>query len=454
MLERRTTRGSIVARTAALATLGAAVLAATALARAVSAETPTPRAPESRDATDPAERRLLLSAESTPPPPPPDPAIAAARATLERLRTLRAERPRDGLLPFVQAMQHATLGEREAALRELRSLVGRRLGLIPVEGFGFDALWRDPGFQRVRGRLAAEERRVVSGTVLHRLPDPALVPEGIAYDAASRRFFLGSAFHRIVSVDARGQVGEFVGVAADLDVVLGLYVDAPRDRLCAVTTNAFENSGRENLRNAVACFGLADGRPRARILAPEAAQLNDLVIAPDGTVYATDSGGGSVLRAPPGAERFVSLGDPGAMRGANGIALATDGTLYVAMNTGIARVDPATGATARLPQPDDVVTGGIDGLYWHEGDLLGVQNVFNPARVIRVHLSGDGARIEGLKVLQSRHHPSFDEPTTGTIVGDRLVVIANSYVSRYQPDGTLRHPETMRGTDLLAIPLR
>ncbi|HEX4665579.1 MAG TPA: hypothetical protein VH207_03185 [Chthoniobacterales bacterium] len=72
------------------------------------------------------------------------------------------------------------------------------------------------------------------------------------------------------------------------------------------------------------------------------------------------------------------------MRGANGIALAPDGTLYVTLSTGIARVEPASGEPTRLPQPETVVTGRIDGLYWHEGDLLGIQNSTNPGRVIRI----------------------------------------------------------------------
>ncbi len=70
-------------------------------------------------------------------------------------------------------------------------------------------------------------------------------------------------------------------------------------------------------------------------------------------------------------------------------------------------------APTRLPQPDTVVTGGIDGLYWHEGDLLGVQNSTNPGRIVRIALADKGNRIEGLTMLQSHHHPEFDEPTTG-----------------------------------------
>lgn len=381
-------------------------------------------------------------------------AAAAARATLARLAVLRAARPGDGLLGFIQAMQHATLGERDAALRELRALQGRRLGLIPVEGFGFDALWPDAEFQRVRAALAAEETPVASAPVLHRLPDAHLVPEGIAWDGAQRRLYLGSLRHRIVAVDASGRTREFVGAAAGLDAVLGVSVDAPRARVCAVTTNAFEDSARVALRNAVACFRLRDARLGTRIEAPDAAQLNDLAIARDGAIYATDSGGHGLFRAAPGATRFERVGEAGAFRGINGIALAPDGALYAALATGVARVDPATGAVALLPQPDDVVTGGIDGLCWYAGDLIGVQNVFNPARVVRIRLADDGRRVTGLAVLQTHHHPTFDEPTTAAIAGDRLVVIANSYVGRYRPDGTLREPDTMRGTALLAIELR
>src|SRR5690348_17529940 len=54
--------------------------------------------------------------------------------------------------------------------------------------------------------------------------------------------------------------------------------------------------------------------------------------------------------------------------------------VYVAISTGIARFDPAGGPAVRLPQSDDVVTGGIDGLYAYEGDLVGIQNVTNPDR--------------------------------------------------------------------------
>ena len=127
--------------------------------------------------------------------------------------------------------------------------------------------------------------------------------------------------------------------------------------------------------------------------------------------------------------------------------------LYVTLSTGIARVDKTSGEATRLPQPDTVVTGGIDGLYWLRGDLIGVQNGPNPGRVVRIALTDKGNRIAGLAVLQSRHHPEFDEPTTGAIANGALHVIGNSYVGHYQPDGTIKDVGSLKGTAIIAVPL-
>ena len=80
-------------------------------------------------------------------------------------------------------------------------------------------------------------------------------------------------------------------------------------------------------------------------LAPEAMQLNDLALAPDGTLYVTDSQTSTLFRKKSGekAAHACSLRRNGALRGANGIAVAADGTLYVTLSTGIARVDTAQG---------------------------------------------------------------------------------------------------------------
>lgn len=383
-----------------------------------------------------------------------DPATAAARAGLERVRALRSERPGDGLLAYYQSLLHARLGDRDAALEALRGLKGRALGIVPTPGIGFEPIWTDAEFQRLRAELAAGEAKTADAPVAFRLDDPRLVPEGIAFDPVGRRFIVGSiARHAIVVSDEDGRWRDFSRPEDGLDAVLGLAVDAGRRALYAVSTNAFEDSGRTTLRNAVVRYDLASDRRVSRIDVPEARQLNDLAVAADGTLYVTDSAAGAVYRVHPGGGTAVPWVVAGRAPGANGIAIAPTGAVYVALSTGIGRVDPADGDLQRLPQPDSVVTGGIDGLYWHAGALVGVQNSTSPGRVVRIALTDDGRRIAGLSVLQSHHHPALDTPTTGAVVGNTLHLIANSHVQRYRPDGTLADSATMRATIVLAVAL-
>ena len=381
-------------------------------------------------------------------------AASAARASLQRIKALREQRPGDGVLAYYEAVVQLSLGERAAALAQLRSLLGRRLGIVPVRDVGFDAVWNDADFQVLRQQLAAEEPETAAAPVAFRLKDPRLVPEGIAFDPRPKRFYLGSvARHKIVVSDGHGAVRDFSRPTDGLDAVLGLAVDTRRGQLYAVSTNGFEDSAARQRRNVLLRYNLSAGRVAARYPAPDAVQLNDVAIAPDGTLYVTDSGGHSLFRLRPGETALSRFGAEGGLRGANGVAVAPDGAVYVTLSTGIARVDTASGAAQRLAQPDSVVTGGIDGLYWHDGDLIGVQNSTNPGRVVRIRLADNGKRIAGLMVLQSHHHPQLDEPTTGAIANGRLYLIANSHVGHYQPDGTLKDPAQLRPTAVLAVPL-
>jgi hypothetical protein len=384
-----------------------------------------------------------------------DDATAAARTSLERIQALRKERPRDGVLAFYQAVVHLNLGERKAAFDLLRSLKGRKLGLIPMRDTGFDAVWDDPEFQALRKDLADDEPRTPLSPVAFRLNDPKLIPEGIAFDPMGERFFIGSiAQRKIIVTDGKGETRDFSNPSDKLDCVLGLRVDPARGHLYAVSTNGFLDEANTQRRNAVVRYDLKDGRLIDRFSAPDAMQLNDLAVAPDGTVYVTDSMSGTLFRKKPGEATLTRLGATGALRGGNGIAFGSLGRLYVAGSTGILRVDTATGEPTRIAQPDTVVTGGIDGLYWYDGDLIGVQNSTNPGRVVRLMLTDRGNRIAGLTVLQSHHHPDFDEPTTGTIAHGALYVIGNSYVGRYQPDGTIKNAADLKGTAIIAVPLR
>ena len=231
-------------------------------------------------------------------------------------------------------------GRARGCVRALAQLEGPQTRVDSRPGHGFDPVWDDPEFQTLRKELAAEEPETPVSPVAFRLKDPKLIPEGIAFDAKGERFFIGSVAQRkIIVTDAKGEVRDFSSPSDKLDCVLGLTIDADRGDLYAVSTNGFEESAKTERRNAVVRYDLKSGRVLDRIAAPEAMQLNDLAVAPDGTLYVTDSAAGTLFRKKPGEKTLTRFGKTGALPGANGIALGADGTLYVTLSTGIARVN-------------------------------------------------------------------------------------------------------------------
>ncbi len=387
-----------------------------------------------------------------------DPAARAhAEQAIRQVEAALEKRPNDGVLQYYMAMFNAQAGHRDRAIEWLRRVAQRRMGFHPTPGSGFDSLWGDEEFQKVLGEIAANETRVDDAREAFRLPDAKFVPEGIDYDPKGKRHFIGSVTQRrILQRSRNGTFADFSRTTDGLKSVLGVRVDAPRGLLYAVSTNSFARATNEGVDNALFVYDLKTAALRARLRVPEAVSLNDVAVGPRGEVAVSDSGAGTIYvldPAPGPIGELIFLVPPRRLSSSNGLVFAPDGTrLFVATATGIVAVDVASGEFQRLAQPDDIATGAIDGLYVHDGDLIGVQNVICPGRVVRLDIDEEGRAIRGLTVLQA-YHQALDEPTTGTIVGKSLHVIANSSVARVAPDGSLRDEATLEPASILAVPL-
>src|SRR6185295_11542388 len=81
---------------------------------------------------------------------------------------------------------------------------------------------------------------------------------------------------------------------------------------------------------ALKAFNLKDASFKASYAFPANGLCNDIAVANDGTVYATDTIGARVLRIRKGAKAFeVWATDPALLGSADGIALLADGSVYV-----------------------------------------------------------------------------------------------------------------------------
>ena len=378
----------------------------------------------------------------------------AARRTIAAIEGLLKQRPNDPTLYFYLARFHGQLGERKAAVEALEKVLEYGDGFLPAKKDGWEVIWDDPAFQSVLGRIEAKLPRMDFAPTAIELEDRTVIPEGIAWDPASKSFFIGSiAQRRILRVSEDRALTEFAGTAANLDQVLGIVVDSPRRVLYAVSTNGFTAEAEKNRRNAVLAFDVDSRKLLHRYEVPDALQLNDVAVGLGGRVFASDSQSGAIYELPvkgPGPARQVV--PPNQIRGANGLAVSPDATrIYVAHSTGIAVVDISTGAVKRLDNKTRENVAGIDGLYVYQGQLLGVQNFTHPGRAIIITLSRDGESITRVRTLLSHHHPALDEPTTGVVAGDYFFVLAATGVTRYNAQGKIEHAETLRSPTVLKV---
>ena len=142
-----------------------------------------------------------------------------------------------------------------------------------------------------------------------------------------------------------------------------------------------------------------------------------MAVAPSGDVYVS----GTLLQVlRVGADALVPVRTTPDLFGSNGITLdPKETTLFVSVYpVGIAAIDLESGQMRYLASPAAMPLYGIDGLYWHEGDLVGIQNGIQPWRLLRMSLNADATAIEGVRIIEFAN--AAITPTTGAIDGNKI----------------------------------
>jgi hypothetical protein len=172
---------------------------------------------------------------------------------------------------------------------------------------------------------------------------------------------------------------------------------------------------------------------------PQSHWLGDLVINSRGDVFITDSQApGAVYAIFQQKDELELFIPPGPFRSPQGIDFSDDEKhLFVAdYSLGVLKFELATKQHIKLAAPENIAWIGIDGMYFHKGSLIAIQNGIRPHRVVRFLLSKNYDRIARAEIIEA-NNPFFNEPTLGALVQGTFYYVANSQWGSFNKDGTI-----------------
>lgn len=364
---------------------------------------------------------------------------------LENIKQASDLRPNHARLLYNLAVAYSLNNKSDEALKVLERLAAMGLFFAVEKAEDFKSLSDLPRFKTIQNEFALNQKAVNRSEKAFMISQKDLITEGIAYDSASKRFFVSSIHRRkIVAIDAKGKVSDFSLEADDLWSVSGMRVDEKRKILWVATTAFPQMQGFQKAddgKSGVFKYDLRSGKlVQKYLLSNETAKhaLGDLIIAKNGDVFASDSVSPNIYRISNGkdeleifltSENFASL---------QGLAFSPDEkTLFAAdYSKGIFKISMTDKTVSQISVDKNTNPIGIDGIYFHRGNLIAIQNGFRPHRVARFTLNKDFSTITKSETLEA-NHADFNEPTLGVKVGNDFYFIANSQWALVSEDGKL-----------------
>lgn len=262
--------------------------------------------------------------------------------------------------------------------------------------------------------------------------DPDVFPEGVATDR--RHFYVGSTTDgTIYRGRLSGKVARpFLLGNADRSQAIGLAVDAGK---------LFVAGG---MTGKVFVYNIRSKRLIGSFVVPNPGDptfVNDLDVAPDGSVYVTDSFRPTLFRIDPGDYRNTSPQTLTVFRdftgtvlpqlpgfNLNGVVATPNGKFLILANSAaesLYRVRLRDKQVREIGLPHTPVAG--DGLVLLGRRLYVVERQGDIGLLVKVRLN---SRFSSGHVLSRTTYPSFNDPTTAAFARGRLLVVNSQFGER------------------------
>jgi len=382
-------------------------------------------------------------------------------AYLENMRLAVELRPGHPTLLYNLAGAYALNGDSREALAGLRRVAEMGLIYQPEADEDFNSIRETEEFKKILKRFELNKAPTVRSSAAFTVREKGLITEGVAYDSVEEAFYVSSVRARKIFKVGRDGVAKVFATEQDgLWSAMGMKVDAGRRHLWVATAavpQMLNYRKEEDGQSGVLKFDLRTGKLLNKYVlsnTPKPHWLGDLTINSRGDVFATDSLTPALYVIRVGGERLEPLIEGAPLVSPQGLALSPDErTLFLADYTkGLFLYDLKSAKLTQISSAQNVALLGIDGLYFHKGSLLAIQNGTRPHRIVRISLSKDWQRAERLEVIEA-NNPVFDEPTLGVIVKDSFYYVANSQWGAVDRTGKLAPEDKLRDTVILKMKL-
>jgi hypothetical protein len=347
---------------------------------------------------------------------------AAARAARERgdnpallanVRKLAAIVPGHPWVQIALARGLALNGDGAGALAQLKRIADLGFSFRASEDAAFQKLKDDPGFVAVAQRLDANGKGSGRGQGIIKLGLTG-GSEGVAFSETTRSFLMGAS-GSIYAYELDGEGPAKPIAKAGGKEILGIRPD-PASHSFLVCVDEADGSNAAVVRHHESSGAIEAtyklGRPNA--------YCNDITLLKDGSFAVTDSNNGIVFHLVDNKLEPLALTMP--LYYPNGIASDLEkNRLYVAHAGGVVVHDMASAKSRELAVTGTLV-GGIDGMVWHKGSLIAVQNPRGAAvRLLRVTPNADAQTAKVEVLLAGADFPG--DASTVAVAGDEAFVI-------------------------------
>jgi len=355
--------------------------------------------------------------------------------------------PNHPTLTYNLASAFALTGNQEKSLKLLRKAVLMNVNLYPIDDPDFDSVKSLSAFEEITRLKEALQKEVANSQVDFTNNEQDLHPESIAYDVWSKIFLLSSVHkNKIVQYDPVTKKSEDWKTSNEdgLWAVMGMRVDSRKNVLwaCTVATKEMMNY-QDSLMGKTALYKyyLKTKELLKRYELAGGHWFGDLVLSQDGTPYISDSMK-PIIYTIDNDEIIIFKDFSNELFNLQGIAFdESDGKIFIAdYKLGLHAYEIATSTLKMVRCPNNVMTKGIDGLYYRKGRLIAIQNGVNPMRISEYQLDDTETSIVKNKYLD-RGRPELAEPTLGVFVEDSFYYIANSPWGKYDREGNLKADE-------------